>query len=91
MNREMEPKKKESVGKYYHRVVEEACGPVDAKLVKQKRHAGELPEETLFWKVGMTGWRFYRSVFGFRAVMGRVVSWLSGVQDSGVEWKGFFS
>ncbi len=91
MDRKIETGEKESVGKYYFRVGEETCGPVEAELLKQKHHAGELPEETLFWKEGMTGWRFYRSVFDFRAVVGRVVSWLSGVRDSGVEWKGFFS
>ena len=90
MNRKIETDK-ERVGKYYYRVGEEICGPVDAELLKQKHHAGALPEETLFWKERMTGWRFYRSVFDFRAVVGRVVSLLSGVQDSGVEWKGFFS
>ncbi len=91
MDRKIGTDRKESVGKYYYRVGEKTCGPVDAELLKQRRYAGELPEETLFWKAGMTGWRFYRSVFDFRAVVGRVVSLLSGVQDSGVEWKGFFS
>lgn len=77
--------------KYYYQEDGVIKGPVPGEVVSRLHHAKKLPENALIWRRGLKSWRPYRSVFDFRAVVSRFITLLTGVQDSGVEWKGFFS